>query len=146
MARAQDSAIAYATTGYQQVEQLCSLFLDQIAQWKSATAATRPSIALNGAATADRLTALANPGSAGSIAQRSTAPDPSTIEAFEQMASSTRDLQDKRNLLLMVLRMAREAKPPEAALDMADARSKVADYAAYCTFDGIASLRTKIMR
>ena len=41
---------------------------------------------------------------------------------------------------------AKEAKPPQTVTSVEDARARVADYAAYCTFAGIASLQTRITR
>jgi len=140
--RAQDSAVEYAVAGYQQVDTLCLRFVDQLLQWRNAPASLRPAIAPHGAATADLLTALAD----GSAVQPSVPPAPQTIEAFERLAASSRDIAGMRALLVSVLRQAREAKPPQSAVDRRDARAKVADYAAYCTFAGIASLQTRITR
>lgn len=78
--------------------------------------------------------------------QRSTPPDASTVQEFERVASTTRDVVATRGLVAAVMRQAMEARPPQSVTDLQDAHVKIADYAAYCTFAGIASLQTRTTR
>jgi len=142
-ARAQGSAIQYVRLGYEQVDLLCALLPEMLKAWRDpAKSDNRALIEQRGAEITGALATMAMSG-AIDVHLR---PNPSTNEPFKRLASTTQDPQSLGVLLLAVLRQAKSAKPPHSVTDIQDARTRVAAYAAYCTFDGIASLQTRITR